>query len=504
MNISEYRHAFASFNSSLELLRYQSHVGLTPEVNADEIFDEHRSLFSIESISELRTLLDQTPADFGTEVRALQRLLDAVQSRQVELRNCDLTAELARCESATVIHWMGRQIGLAEVPARLASAPANQRHELGARWLDALATCDGLRLSWRDALNESARVLGFPSYYQLRLKSSWTKSHGLQQAAFLILEQTESDYRSALKNLVSRELPERRLNEFDYTDWPYLAHTVWLDEYLPSSKLVRTHSETVRGMGIRLDQQKNLELHRGAVSSKKAAVCFPVRPPFDVRLALAPDGGSAEFLRGQQQFGKAQHFAWCSKDITRRYPEFIYSSDTATADGFGYLFKYLALDLRWLLEFLPEIGGVWAGRIAKDVGLQLSLSLRTLCAAVLFDPHLYDEAQSSEQLQATYVALYERATSLSMRPELFLRNLEHGLRSECKLRGLAFSFSLREYLRVRYGHRWWGSRKAGDELIDLWSTASQYSVEELTSSIGFGELNFDLLAESIRSALGGA
>jgi hypothetical protein len=91
-----------------------------------------------------------------------------------------------------------------------------------------------------------------------------------------------------------------------------------------------------------------------------------------------------------------------------------------------------------------------------------------------------------------------------MRPEPFLINLEHKTLGGRHFYALAFSFGLREYLRVRYGHRWWASRKAGDDLIDLWSTASQYSVEELASLIGFGEISFDLLAEAINTTLSGA
>ena len=72
-----------------------------------------------------------------------------------------------------------------------------------------------------------------------------------------------------------------------------------------------------------------------------------------------------------------------------------------------------------------------------------------------------------------------------------------------QLRALAFSFALREQLRVRYGYRWWASRKAGAELVDLWNTSSRYSVEELASEIGFGELDFDLLAEAVNAALRG-
>jgi hypothetical protein len=38
-------------------------------------------------------------------------------------------------------------------------------------------------------------------------------------------------------------------------------------------------------------------------------------------------------------------------------------------------------------------------------------------------------------------------------------------------------------------------------LIDLWNTSSRYTVEELAKLIGFGELSFELLADSLISAV---
>lgn len=335
--------------------------------------------------------------------------------------------------------------------------------------------------------------------------SSNTKADDVQQAARFLLEQTESEYKSALSKLVARELPEGQLSDLGYADLPYFEAASWLDRYLPAKNILRTHTETVRGMGIRVDQQLNLQVDLQPRSSRQStAVCFPVQPPEDVRLALTTNGCAAEFLNGQQQAGIAQYHLWCSKELAPRHPEFVYSSDPATAAAFGYLFKYLALDPRWILEFLPEMESVRAGSIARDVIMQMTLDLRRLCAGVLFVSSAWDEGQSFEQLQSTYVDLYGRATSFSMRPEPFLLNLENKTLAGRQLYALAFSFGLREYLRVRYGHRWWAVRKAGDDLIDLWSTASQYSVEELASLIGFGEISFDLLAEEIDTTLSGA
>jgi hypothetical protein len=505
MNISEYRDQFASFNSSLELARYRCHVGLTSEVNNYEIYDRYSALFPFDAIAELRSSMDQAPADFETERKGLQRLLTGAQFRHVEVRAGELSAELIRCESALSLEWSGAELSLEDVPAQLAGeSKKSQRRELAVRWLDSISVCDDLRLARLKSLNESARWLGFASYRELICEVTDTNSHAVQQAAWSLLEQTESAYKSALTKLVAREVPEVRPGDLDFADLPYFEALPWLDRYLPAKNLRRTHAETMKGMGIRVAQQPNIQIDvEPRPGRNRAAACFPVRPPEDVRLAVPPNGGASDFLNGLQQSGKTQYYAWCSKSLATRHPEFVYSPDSGTGDACGYLFRYLALDPKWILEFLPEVERVRAGELAKDVSIQMALQIRRLCADALFEIVAYDEGQSSEQLQSAYVDMYERATSFSMRPEPFLLNLQTRTQPGCQLRALAFSFGLREYLRVRYGHRWWSSRKAGDELIDLWSTASRYSVEELAPLVGFGELSFDLLAETMNTALMG-
>jgi hypothetical protein len=74
-----------------------------------------------------------------------------------------------------------------------------------------------------------------------------------------------------------------------------------------------------------------------------------------------------------------------------------------------------------------------------------------------------------------------------------LRELDDAFCSESFLRGCAFEAQMREYLKTQFGVRWWAARKAGETLIDLWNTGQQYTVEELASMIGLGELDFDCL-----------
>lgn len=111
-----------------------------------------------------------------------------------------------------------------------------------------------------------------------------------------------------------------------------------------------------------------------------------------------------------------------------------------------------------------------------------------------------------------YATACEEALGFRTHPALHLRDLIPGgprhtrdtheqLPPALYLRARLFATALGEYFRTRYGHRWWAARKAADELIDLWNTGARYTVEELASLAGLGELNFDLLADTTEAAL---
>jgi hypothetical protein len=84
-----------------------------------------------------------------------------------------------------------------------------------------------------------------------------------------------------------------------------------------------------------------------------------------------------------------------------------------------------------------------------------------------------------------------------------LRSLDDAFHSADFLRAAAFESQMREYLKTRFGERWWASHKAGETLIDIWNTGRRYTLEELASMIGMGALDFDWLAsESLESMEG--
>jgi hypothetical protein len=276
-----------------------------------------------------------------------------------------------------------------------------------------------------------------------------------------------------------------------------------LDPFFPAEDLLKTYESAMGGLGIRVGQQKNIHIDTEKRPFKNPrAACFRINPPDDVRMQVAPIGGAYDYAVLFHEAGHAQHYAWCSRDLVKQHPEFVYAPDYATTEGYAFLLNHLFHDAAWLMEHRAFSTEAQAREVARDRALLTMHQVRRFCAKMEYEIALHDSPQvRSEHLATTYATLQTEATAFKRSPALYLMDVDHGFYAAAYLRAWAFEAGLREYLRTRHGRRWWASRKAGDELIDLWNTSSRYTVEELARLIGFGEVSFDLLADTLTRTL---
>src|SRR3982751_4844014 len=146
MDITAYRRQFASFNSSFELARYEYSVGPDNQFDSWRIYDRYGDLFSIDAISDLKSIGEQISPDLETERASLRRLLVAAQRHFAEIKAIEITNELAHCELSSTIAWRGETLHSNQVGSHLARiSEAATRDELTARWVDSISRCDDLR-----------------------------------------------------------------------------------------------------------------------------------------------------------------------------------------------------------------------------------------------------------------------------------------------------------------------------------------------------------------------
>ena len=504
MKTSDYRRDFAAFNSALELAHYRHRAGFEPKLQTEPIYERYADLFTRDAIQDLERARSATPVDQETERAGLNALLGTARIGFLDTHAKELTDEYALCQSSAQVEWEGERISFNSVPKIIANEPvATRRRELTARWVDAINDCNDLRAARFESLHESARALGFDSYSALYAEVMNTDYEALAAQADRFLARTEAPYQSALARAAARDLPGRAFDQLEYSDYSFFHRMSRLDPFFPAGNALPTYSAAMSQLGIRIEQQKNIHIDAELRPTKNPrAACFRIDAPDDVRLLLAPVGGVYDYTVLFHEAGHAQHFGWSSREMVERYPEFMHAPDHATTEGYAFLLNYLFLDPLWLSEYLRGVSMERVRDILSSIALLALHNARRYCAKLRYELMLHDgRAVRSEQLAHAYAQLQTEATHFRRSPALYLWDVDDGFYAAAYLRAWTFEVGLRELMRTRYGRRWWASRRAGDELIDLWNTSSRYTVEELAKLIGFGELSFELLADSFIAAV---
>lgn len=505
MNPGEYRRDYAAYRSAVEQARYEHHAGLAARLNLRPAEDRYADLWTREALEDLRRALEETPEQFETERAGLRALAAAAARGHAQELAREVSEELRRCAESPAFEWDGARVS-AQNAARLTAAErdAARRLELTRRGLGAEQACEDLRAARLEALGSAVRALGFDSRGAFYESFTGARLESLSAAANNFLERTEAAYMSRLAEWSARELPAGLAP--DYADLAFFERAAGTEARFPAQDFGALYGATLAGLGARVESRQNLRIDEAARPGKATdSACFAVAPPDDVRLVVGAGGGGLGFQRRSfAEGGRAQMFAWASRDTSARYPEFVYAPDGAMEAGHGMLLSGLFSEPGWLAarRSMRAAEAEEAARLSVLIDLY---EARRDCAGLAYALVLDRAVEPrSEQLAEEYASLFGGATGFRHHAAARMLDADEWFGSATRLRARLFAASLREHLRARHGRRWFDSRRAGEELIDVWNTASRYRAEELARLAWGGELSFDLMADASVAALEGA
>jgi hypothetical protein len=506
MDPSDYRRDYADYSAAAERARFEHHAGLSPRLELRPAEERYADLWTREAIGDLRRALDETPAQFETERAGLRALAGAAGLKYAEVRAREVSEELRRCAESGGFEWNGARVTARDVTGLLAAErDAARRRELTRRRLDAVRACDDLRAARLEALNDAARELGFEGRRALYEELTGVSLEAFAAGAESFLRRTEAVYMSALAEWSSRELGPGTGRAPEYADLLFFERAADTEARLPARDFGGLYAETLAGLGVRVESQRNLRVDDAQRAGKSAdSACFAVEPPEDVRLLVGSGvGGLGFFRRSLAEGGRAQMFAWASRETSRRHPEFVHAPDRATEVGHGLLLAGLPREPAWL-EARRGMRSAEASALARRAALLDLYGARRECASVACALALERSAGGrSEQSAEGCAARFTEATGFRHEAATHLLDADEWFESATRLRARLFAAALREHLRGRHGRRWFESRRAGEELIDVWNTASRYHAEELSKLLWGGEPGFELLADASAAALEG-
>lgn len=506
MNPGDFRREYAAYRSTAERARFEHHAGLAARLDLRAAEERYADLWTRGAFEDLRRALEETPEQFETERAGLRALAGAAALGHAEAQAREASEELRRCAESGSFEWGGERVKASESPGLLAlERDAPRRRELSRRWLDAVRACDDLRAARLEALGGAMRALGFEGKRALYEEFTGTSLESLAASAHEFLRRTEAAYMSRLAEWGARALPAGGGGEPEYADSFFFERAAETESQFRARDFRELYAATLAGLGVPPGARPNFRVDDVQRPGKQPdSRCFAVASPEDVRLVVGAGPGGLEFYRRSFFEGaRAQMFAWASRETSRRHPEFVYPSDGATEAGHGLLLSSLVREPAWV-SARRGVRAAEASESARTAALLDLYAARRECAGVVYALAVEGAGDArSEHLAEEYASVYGAATGFAHEPAMRLLDADVWFESATALRARLFAASFREHLRERHGRHWFDSRRAGEELIDVWNTGSRYRVEELAGLLWGGEAGVELLAAASLAALDG-
>jgi hypothetical protein len=489
--LTEYRQRFSQFLSELTREEYLFCSGQKAHAETAHLYSEHSDLFSRAAVDELKKILADTSGYRENDHAAISRLITFAIQNNLAARVRELSTELTAYEARATIRCQDQTSGFHEACQMLIDeANAQRRREFLARINEVIKGAQDLRAERLERLHEAACEFSDQHYLSLYRELRGVDYERLATQLTAFLSATESRYVTALSSILPRDAsvsPEMATR----ADLGYLQRLTRFDDSFPRWRLRGVYEETFRGLGVRTWQQTNIAIDDEPRPRKKSgASVFPIHIPDDIRLVIRPTSGQADYRNFFHAAGRAQHFAWTSRHLL---PEFQRVGDQAVPETWAQLFRSLLRDEKWLAEML---GFHESAEFRHTLAVHELMRARRYAAKLIYEVELHAEKLAGAA-GARYAELMSDAVRVKYGEAEHLRDAADDFSSADILRALAFESQLREYLKSKFGSRWWISRKAGEMLTDLWNTGLRYSAERLATMIGLGELSFDWLAEDL-------
>lgn len=493
--MDQYRRDFSEFNMACAREHYLFLSGQKNTLEVAAIYDRFGHLYDRDQIDLLKLKRSEASVDSDTESVSIRRFFAFAVEQYLENSVKRLTEQIGEYEATATVECLGRKMTFQDSTVAITTERdrASRRAIYDGR-LEVIKASNGLRSDRVLKLHETARSMDYSSYVDLfqQLRNLDFSAIAIQAAN--LLSQTDSCYVISLHDALKRDLGIT-IDQAERPDSMYLLHLTGYDDRFPSEQMLRMYRETMAGLGIRTDAQPNIVIDSEPRPRKNPrAFCMPISIPDEIKLVIRPAGGQSDYQSFLHESGHAQHYGWASAALP---PEFKYTGDYALTETYAFLFNHLISDGDWLAVFVGLKGNA---DFIRSVMLARLVTVRRYVAKLMYEQalHLDEDLESASLL---YAELQTRATNFKTGTGEFLFDVDDAFYSASYLRAWAFEALLREYLKTRFGLRWWASRRAGDFLKEIWETGDRYTADEMAAQIGVGPITFDLLVDEFNRAL---
>jgi hypothetical protein len=473
-----------SFSNATTREHYLNYAGLKDSLRLTPIFRKHARLFQRDTV-ERAVSLNSRDARLG-------HLREFVIDGYLEQAAKTLTEEIDERETSDVV-----RVGRRDVPYRSVSqmiineGDAAKRHALDDLRAEVTSTQNDRRERRWDLLYKQTRDLGYQDYVDLCDKTGGLHLEDLRDMLEGFLWGTDQAYREQL----SKQLGRIDVNPAaaERSDLSRLFRSPEFDASFPRERMVAALDETLRGLGIDVDNQPNVHLDTDERPKKSPrAFCAPADIPGEIYLVISPHGGHDDYQAFFHEAGHTQHFAHVPRDLPYAFRGL---GDNSVTEGFAFVLEAPLRNEAWLKRMLGMKAGQARSYIAA-VAFHKLYMLRRYGAKLLYELDLH-KSDNVRGWSKRYADLLTAKLGARHKPSDYLSDLDDGFYAARYLRAWIFDAQLRAWFERRWGKEWFAVPAAGKKLRALWAYGQRYSAEELLAQLGYKRLDISHLQREL-------
>lgn len=454
-----------------------------------ELYKAHQQLFRKETITLLQESLhhtDSTEADFSP--KACSFLLEYLVEHWLSSALWEHRESLSRRQQqARVALSEEEEIPLLSIASRLATERKRHRRILLSTMAETVST--ELHPLYREYWQQIAtRVteLGYSNYVLLWQEVGRLDVEALQKQGELFLHETAEMYLDVLRWMLKKRV-DVSLKEVQRHDLLFLFRGSEFDRYFPPTDMLSTLQAMTGELFPEQGEGPDI-LWEGSEEGYQPVytTCVPVEVPERVYLLIAPRGGWKGWQQLLQEYGKALYYIHIPSE--KPFPYRVLG-DRSLWMSYAFLFASCTRERLWLAKYLDFQNSEEYVRLTT---LEKLFIVRRYVAKLRYELTCHHEGLREEMGDA-YVEYMAEACRVQYPRALYLSDLENNLLPAWYLRAWFFEAHLRAYLQDHYGEEWFRDPEAGRWLQELWDLGQEYTLEELSTRLGFIPLSAEAL-----------
>src|SRR3989338_3994305 len=467
MDVKNIETELSKFIYALETENRLCRVGLKEKAQTSKIYKKYQNLFTREVLDGLKKQINKSGNAKTREI--LERIYFTIAGCFIGLKTASLDDSIKTYFSEAKVRVKNEELAYFQIGPKIAKEPIFEKRES----LDDVASPVVVKINPKQLalLHEEIaliKTLGFAGYLDYFAKNKKVDYSGFYKISQRIAKETDNVWEKSMSR-VSQEVLGRPFKNIRACHLVYLRSMSAFDNFYPKDK-----------------PRKN-----------PRAVCYWPKPPEEVHLVINPIGGEQDFEAMFHEGGHALHGS--AVDTKLPYALKTLSRSGALTETYAFILEDLVFNPLWLSTFL-NVSANSAQRIQKQAYFVNLMMLRRYLGKFSYEYEMFSQNAIAKG-PALYAKNLQNLTGFITKKIYWLSDMDSGFYSADYLRAWIAAAQIKDYLKRKFGQKWFINPKAGKFLRDLYADGVTYELEDVVRKLSYRPFDISLLVSGYKKVL---